>query len=236
MDIRVELRLFFIKIKTYFTRRYKKLEWKVSELDRIHNAIANSLTILIHEKSNEFHERLELAENEKDRNHFLEKEFKNESRVRKGQVTKLSKKLEEFIKRFDKDTGNSNANFKFMNDKIKKLLPYLEKVDEYENLCSMLRKEIGAFHQAGKKFDDLDALASKVKIEYDRYLKDLNTYHQTHLEMLHRDISEYKKNDNAVVRLASLESRITMLEIKQKEMLNDSPNVKAPHTENYIRN
>lgn len=173
-------------------------------------------------------------ENAFDKIKMVDSDFKKESKLRKAQSTRLLKKVEKIATELAVNVKESNANFKFMNDKQKKLDVPLKKIDEMDDLVATMKKELATFRKLNEKLEILNGIHEKVKVDYDRYLKDLTDYHKTHIEMLHRDISEYKKNDNAVVRLSSLESRITLLELKQKDTLKESSSAKLHTLENRI--
>lgn len=196
MAVRVKARVLFTKLKVWWkSSKYKRLDYKVEAYYHGNKMTFQTVDMLIKDNHDE---------------------FKKESALRKSQATKLLKKLNHWIEQVEKSIGDSNENFRFMNEKMKKLDPHLKKMDELDNYILMVKNELKALVKTSEKFVKLEDIRVKVQADYDRYLSDLTEYHQTHIKMLHQDISEYKKNDNAVVRLASLETRITLLEGKSQ--------------------
>lgn len=148
----------------------------------------------------------------------LEKNLKKEIRLRKTQSTKLLDR----IKSCEDYENVSYSKFNTIDESLKKATT---KVDNIYELLDTLKRELGVFHGMKDKYENLDTLSSKVKIEYDNYIKQMIDYHEEHLKRLHgviesykKEISEFKKSDNAVSRLSTLEERITLLEIENKKL------------------
>lgn len=108
--------------------------------------------------------------------------------------------------------------------KIKELQDYfVERISELEDIITRRNKK--STHLADRlewalnnftKIEDVTLLA---KENYDDYLQQLKT-----------DISEFKKTDQAVMRLAHLEERITLMEVKHRENSHNGRGEKAPRS------
>lgn len=104
------------------------------------------------------------------------------------------------IKRNETKTKNELDNI------VKTLIKLDDNSHAIDGLMSQLRKELGQFHAYKKKYDSIDGLHDKLEQDYDHYL-----------ERLKNDISKFKERDQAVMRLAHLEERITLIEIANRE-------------------
>ena len=108
-------------------------------------------------------------------------------------LNKSRKSAYDKIIRFEKKLGKQMDNVIDFSEKVERNI--YEKVDNV--LSSIPNKK------------NLDNLSEKFQHNYVRCMANL----KNDVEDFKKEISEFKKNDNAVVRLSSLETRITLLEI-----------------------
>jgi hypothetical protein len=100
-----------------------------------------------------------------------------------------------------------NKRIKQLQEEMMDRFGYVaSRYDEILQMIGVLQKKGATSKDLAKKIDFLNNVHETAKLHYENYLIELK-----------REISEFAKSDNAVVRLSSLESRITLMEIRHRE-------------------
>lgn len=90
------------------------------------------------------------------------------------------------------------------NEKTLSIL--MTKYEEIPNLCSIMRTELSEFFVYKDRYEKIEGLHNKMEVDYASYIKKFKS-----------EYSAFKKNDDAIRRLAHLEERITLIELSNKE-------------------
>jgi len=134
-------------------------------------------------------------------------DLKNERKLRLEQARRFNMRVAK-VAGYYKDLA---PKVDFINDDLS---------DKLENILSHCSELGEIVHKKNKKYSDLiermewatnnfakiEKITLQAKVDYDKYI-----------DQLQKDISEFKKTDQAVMRLAHLEERITLMEINYRE-------------------
>lgn len=144
----------------------------------------------------------------------LKKELENEKKARNEQHKRFVEKTKKLLEGFKLE-----LEMEYEARKRLTMSSDEEFQDFKKNCLDKLEKNL-------RFFNEIDEIKRRVSVDYDKYLQELRAEYTTLLGYLEevvneykKEISKFKKNDNAVVRLSSLETRITLLE----ESLKKSP-------------
>lgn len=197
-----------VKLKTFIGRFKKpkqptKQELFNLEIEHKLQMVADGFEKLMETNWNNLHEGMVA----------MDKAISNEKSLRKSQGKRANDKFKEEMKTVNENFSKIDVNISKINDIVNK------KTAKMSDL-------IQRFEWALENFNRIEDLTLKANSEYDSYLCEMQSNYDSYVAKLKkevtefkRDISEFKKNDNAVVRLTGLETRITLLEIEQQKLI-----------------
>jgi predicted nucleic acid-binding Zn-ribbon protein len=144
----------------------------------------------------------------------------------KDYAKRLDKKVSKDVSKINNMLVQLDVEFGIFKNTVKKydklLNENIKKVDDstaaFDNVTSMIRKEIGEFDSYKFKYNAIESLHERADVDYDKFLKKLEVA-----------VTKFQKSDAAIERLARLEERITLMEITnvaksiaiQREQLNN---------------
>lgn len=201
-------------LKGWFWLKWNKLKGLTGDYDM---QVVKRELALMDVWRGEFEEAIRVLENSSlefmnDRNTH-ERALKEEIRNRQIQMKRHKEKVDKQLKKFgDRPIVTKDEMIKFhaLMEDVEQVAINMaaknkeidDKLDHMDALSSMLRKGITATEGCVKRFDGVEDLIDNAEKAYGKYLSKLKS-----------DISSYKESDQAIRRLASLETRITNLEM-----------------------
>jgi hypothetical protein len=133
------------------------------------------------------------------------KSIDHERVLRKSQGKRANDKLKQEMATIDENFKAMAADMSKVNDVVNKK-------------SSKIAALIERFEWCLENFAQIETLSLKANSEYEQHEIELRNIVDEGIERIKKDISHFKKNDNAVVRLSGLETRITMTELECKKL------------------
>jgi hypothetical protein len=189
-SLRVRMRLFIKRWKYRFFEMPKRFDDIVHQFDNLIQEVHSNNTLNIDLRQWIGQMDCHLSEF----NHSIS----NETRLRQAQC----KKIKDNVKRLNKRCDDFELDFVEIKDTNKNIIQEMQSfINRHKGLISLSQR----FTKALDDLHKLEDISKKGLSDFDIYRKELL-----------KDVEKFKKNDAAVSRLAHLEERITLMEIKQK--------------------